>query len=197
MTLPYAILTSLLERPATGSQLASRFDRSIGHFWTATHQQIYRELARLEGDGLIEPEPGSRARGRNRVYRVRDAGRAALRDWVARPDPAPALRDSLMVRLRAEAVAGPTALDAQISARLTQHRAKLAQYRDIAAQDFPNPPQDRAGAIYRLILDAGIRHESHWIEILEQALAVLDADTAPGSARPSNARHGGQADTPP
>ncbi len=44
MSLPHVLLTSLLERPNTGFELARRFDRSMGFFWNATHQQIYREL---------------------------------------------------------------------------------------------------------------------------------------------------------
>ncbi|MFX4748000.1 hypothetical protein ABTB74_18915, partial [Acinetobacter baumannii] len=44
MSLPHVLLTSLLERPSTGFELARRFDRSMGFFWNATHQQIYREL---------------------------------------------------------------------------------------------------------------------------------------------------------
>ena len=57
MSLPHARLTSLAERPGSGSELASRFDRSIGYFWQATHQQIYRELARLEAAGWVEAAP--------------------------------------------------------------------------------------------------------------------------------------------
>ncbi|MBA5845288.1 PadR family transcriptional regulator, partial [Escherichia coli] len=54
MSLPHALLTALAERPGSGSELADRFDRSIGYFWQATHQQIYRELGRLEETGWIE-----------------------------------------------------------------------------------------------------------------------------------------------
>ena len=41
MALEHAILVSLSERPASGLDLTRRFDRSIGFFWSATHQQIY------------------------------------------------------------------------------------------------------------------------------------------------------------
>ena len=44
MALEHAILVSLLEKPGSGYELARRFERSIGYFWTATHQQIYRTL---------------------------------------------------------------------------------------------------------------------------------------------------------
>lgn len=52
MSLPHVLLTSLLERPSTGFELARRFDRSIG-FWNATHQQIYRELNHMLKKGWV------------------------------------------------------------------------------------------------------------------------------------------------
>ena len=57
MSLAHALLTSLLEQPSSGYDLARRFDKSIGHFWQATHQQIYRELGRMEDAGWIRSEP--------------------------------------------------------------------------------------------------------------------------------------------
>ena len=93
MSLPHALITALVERPSSGSDLAGRFDRSIGFFWHATHQQIYRELGRLEEAGWVEPLPAESGRGRKRVYRVLPAGRAELQRWVAeQQDPKP-LRD--------------------------------------------------------------------------------------------------------
>ncbi|RYJ06811.1 MAG: PadR family transcriptional regulator, partial [Actinomycetales bacterium] len=68
MSLRFAILTALTERAATGSELARRFDRSIGYFWPASHQQIYRELDRLAEDALIveveSEEPSGRGQPR-------------------------------------------------------------------------------------------------------------------------------------
>ena len=52
MSLAHALLTSLLEQPSSGYELARRFDKSIGHFWQATHQQIYRELGRINTETL-------------------------------------------------------------------------------------------------------------------------------------------------
>lgn len=119
MSLPHAILTSLAERPGSGSELASRFDRSIGYFWQATHQQIYRELARLEAAGWVEAEPVEGARGGKRRFRILQPGREELRRWVNdRQDP-PAIRDELMVRIRAEAVVGPTHLADELAASLS------------------------------------------------------------------------------
>ena len=46
MALEHALLVSLTERAGSGYELARRFDKSIGFFWNATHQQIYREIGR-------------------------------------------------------------------------------------------------------------------------------------------------------
>jgi len=174
MSLPHALLTALLERPCSGAELAKRFDRSIGHFWHATHQQIYRELAWLEEAHWIEALPGEEAaRGRKRTYRVLPAGREELRRWVAQQSDPQWLRDELMVRLRAEAIVGPTELRSDIERRLQLHAQKLAHYQELERRDFPGPDRDRATALQHFVLSAGIRHESYWMEVLQQALELL------------------------
>ena len=56
MALEHALLVALSERPGSGLELAGRFEKSIGFFWHATHQQIYRVLARMEKDGWLSVE---------------------------------------------------------------------------------------------------------------------------------------------
>src|SRR5690606_32195880 len=80
MSIQHALLTSLLEKPSSGYELANRFDHSIGYFWRATHQQIYRELGRMTDAGwlLVEHEPAGTGR-RKKTYHVLDTGREELR----------------------------------------------------------------------------------------------------------------------
>src|ERR1700756_5193368 len=67
----------------TGYDIKQLVDKSTRHFWAASYGQIYPELRRLQdqglGDGREEPS-GARART---VYVLTDAGRAALRGWLA------------------------------------------------------------------------------------------------------------------
>jgi DNA-binding PadR family transcriptional regulator len=51
MALGHAVLAALLDGEASGYQLAKRFDVSVANFWSATPQQLYRELDRLEAEG--------------------------------------------------------------------------------------------------------------------------------------------------
>lgn len=175
MSLPHALLTALIERPGAGSELAGRFDRSIGYFWQATHQQIYRELARMEAAGLIEGTAVDGARGRKRAFRVLPAGRAELARWTAeRQEPLP-IRDEMMVRLRAEAMVGPTTLPDTLAELAQHHRDRLKTYQDIEKRDFTPPPTDKGQQLRYLVLKAGIEYERHRAAFCEQAMALLSA----------------------
>lgn len=173
MSLPHAILTSLAERPGSGSELADRFDRSIGYFWQATHQQIYRELARLEANGWVESTAVEGARGRKRRYNILPGGLQELARWTCEALNPPAIRDELMVRLRAEGVIGPTALNNRLQEVLDHHRQKLGAYQAIEQRDFATPPSDRRQRLQHLVLKAGMDFERQRIAFHEEALAIL------------------------
>lgn len=174
MSLPHALLTSLMERPSSGMDLAHRFERSIGYFWPATHQQIYRELGRLEEAGWVASEPAETGRGRKRLYRVLPAGQDELRRWMLQPDALRPLRDEMMVRLRAEAAIGPTGLASEVRRRLALHREMLATYREIEARDFTGKTPTRERQLQHLVLTSGILAETAQIDVLERALAILE-----------------------
>lgn len=176
MSLPHALLTSLLERPSSGLELANRFDKSIGFFWNASHQQIYRELARLEQSKWVVSSPVEDGRGRKRIYRVLPAGKRALQRWIEEvSDPRP-LRDEMMVRLRAEAVVGPTKLGRELERRVALHHQKLATYRAIEARDFTGKTASRSEQLQHLVLRTGILHETMYIEVTLAALAILEGE---------------------
>ena len=77
MALEHALLVSLRERPGTGIELTRRFDRSIGFFWRATHQQIYRVLRRMEADGWVAASAGDSRRTERRYEVTEELIRAA------------------------------------------------------------------------------------------------------------------------
>ncbi|GGT29592.1 PadR family transcriptional regulator [Streptomyces purpureus] len=184
MSLPHAILTALLEKPSSGLELTRRFDRSIGYFWSSTHQQIYRELGRLEQSGHIRALPSEvPARGQKKEYEVLPAGRAELTEWVAaREDPKP-VRDALLLRMRAAAVVGTAGLRAELERHLALHRRQLEEYRSIEERHFPPERDAEEDRLRHLVLRGGIDMERFWIEWLTQALKEL----AELEARPAGA----------
>lgn len=179
MSLPHAILTALLEKPSSGLELTRRFDKSIGYFWSATHQQIYRELGKLEREGAIRAlEQQQATRGQKKEYEVLPAGRAELARWTAASqDPKP-LRDTLLLRLRAAAVVGTDGIEADLRRHLTLHRQQLAEYEEIESRDFPPGKDAVEDRLRHVVLRAGIDLETFWTQWLEQTLEELAAPEA-------------------
>jgi DNA-binding PadR family transcriptional regulator len=175
MSLAHAVLTSLLEKASSGYDLARRFDKSIGYFWHATHQQIYRELARMEAAGWIESSAAPDAgKTRKREYRVLPAGRAELVRWTLAPSPPMDLRDEFMVKLRADAKLSEVDLRPELLRQIEQHQEKLAHYRGIEARDFPHGhPLTREARIQHMILKKGILYEEVSIGWARDMLDVL------------------------
>lgn len=175
MSLAHAVLTSLIEKPSSGYELARRFGKSIGYFWHATHQQIYRELARMEEKGWIiseiAPDAGAT---RKREYHVLPEGRSELVRWTQQPAAPTDVRDELTVKLRADAALGEVDLSNELRTRIAQHTEKLQHYRAIEARDFAGgDTMPRAKRLQHLILKKGILLEEGSIAWAQEALAVL------------------------
>ncbi|MCB5182693.1 PadR family transcriptional regulator [Streptomyces antimicrobicus] len=175
MSLPHAILTALLEKPSSGLELTRRFDRSIGYFWSATHQQIYRELGKLEEAGLIRALPSAApARGQKKEFEVLPAGSEELARWVGESQDPKAVRDPLLLRIRAAAVVGAGGLARELRRHRELHRRQLAVYEAIDVKDFPPERTADEDRLRRLVLHGGMALETFWLSWLEEALAVVE-----------------------
>ncbi|QZY29046.1 PadR family transcriptional regulator [Nocardioides coralli] len=173
MALEHALLVALSERPAGGLELARRFDRSIGFFWHATHQQIYRVLARMESDGWVSVETvAQHGRPDTRVYRPSRAGRRVLAAWLAEPMPMETFRSDVAVKLRGASYGDREAVLAGVRSSLADHHARLAHYEQLA-KDYPDPAAlTGAERDQYLVLRGGIRLEQFWIDWLTDYLGL-------------------------
>ncbi|MFZ6726623.1 PadR family transcriptional regulator [Undibacterium sp. MH2W] len=176
MSLQHALLTSLVEKPCSGYELARRFDKSIGYFWHATHQQIYRELARMEEQGWVQSTEVEGGRAGKKEFAVLPAGREELQRWAAEQSDPIRLRDDMMVKLRADAAVGPLGLADEFARRLRMHEQELHTYRDIEQRDFSTTPLSREAQIHYLILKAGIAFEESRVQWTKEAIAMLRGD---------------------
>ncbi len=79
MALAHAILALLVNCPQSGYDLTKNFEQSVGCFWKATHQQIYRELAKLESQGWVQPQTVvQEGRPDKKVYGITPSGQQHL-----------------------------------------------------------------------------------------------------------------------
>ncbi|MCH9730456.1 MAG: PadR family transcriptional regulator [Actinomycetia bacterium] len=95
MSLRFAALGLLAQRPGSGYDLLKRFEKSMANVWPATQSQLYGELNKLADAGLIEvADIGPRGR---KEYRVTDSGRAELIRWIGdAPDDPPMRRPDVL-----------------------------------------------------------------------------------------------------
>lgn len=178
MALEHAILVSLAERSASGYELARRFDASIGHFWRASHQQIYKVLGRMETDGWVAAERVEQgSRPDKKIYAITGTGRNELAAWTARPTPPEHRRSEFAVRLRALPFGDAAAIGNDVRARRAAHAQQLEYYRSSAERFYPDPAalrHDELGGW--LVLRGGILAEEAGIAWCEEILQRLEAD---------------------
>ncbi|MEU7005523.1 PadR family transcriptional regulator [Streptomyces sp. NPDC046332] len=190
MAIEHAILVSLLEKPGSGYELARRFERSIGYFWTASHQQIYRVLKRMESEGWIDvqdvPQQG---RPDKKEYSVAALGRTALSTWLHEPIEPESIRHDLAVKIRGAAFDDPAALIGEVERHRQAHTERLARYlageeRDFTGPDAPGATADDSpGAsggsldagreLQHVVLRGGIAYERMTLAWLDDVLATL------------------------
>ena len=189
MALGDAILVLLMERPMTGYELAKTFDASIGFFWRADHQQIYRELTRLRDRGHVQGREVVQSGKPNKlVYTLTAEGRVALRQWAARPSVVSSIKDDLLVRLYALDSIDIEPLRADLMARLEYHRDQYKRYERILKKRFPDGTALPADMGKLLGLRMGLRYQRAVSEWCEEALQTLPAETDISNVTPI---HGG------
>jgi DNA-binding PadR family transcriptional regulator len=185
MALGDAILACLTERPMTGYELAKTFDASIGFFWKADHQQIYRELSKLRDRGHVQGREVVQSGKPNKlVYTLTPEGRAALRHWAARPSSPASMKDDLLVRLYALDSVDIEPLRDDLMARLEHHRDRLARYERLLTKRFPQGTASPADTGKLLLLHMGLRHERSVAEWCEEAIDALSAISSRANVLP-------------
>ena len=178
MSLSHAILTALLDAACSGYDLAKKFDGSVGFFWKASHQQIYRELTKLEESGYIE---ATAIRQTNRPdkknYVVTAVGQDYLRAWIAQPSTVAYPKDPLLVKLFAGDLVDCKTILSEIEHHRAQHQHQLNTYHSIEQQILSNSEQhNRAQRYQYLTLRQGIRLETEWLAWCAEAIESIASD---------------------
>lgn len=184
MALDHAIMISLAERPGTGYELGRQFSTSLGHFWPATRQQIYRTLSRLHADGLVTCEDvPQQGRPDKKVYSLSTGGEDALASWIAEPSTAATLRDDLGVKLRGAEHGDLADVLADVRNHRDAHASRLALYRGYATTQFsdatnPDTPALTGRRLHQyLVLRGGIRLEDAFVAWCDEVLDALTPET--------------------
>jgi DNA-binding PadR family transcriptional regulator len=128
-----------LRGPSTSYDLKRAVSHSVGFFWYFPHAQLYSEPQRLVDLGLLEVEAEESGR-RKRTFSITEAGRTALRGWLAEPTEEHfEMRYVAELKLFFSEAGEPGNVVRLAHQQLHQHRERLAQYRDIQQRFGDNP----------------------------------------------------------
>ncbi len=164
------MLGLLAREPLSGYDLASRMKERVGFFWQARHSQIYPELARLEGEGMVlHRVVEQQDRPDKKVYEITGAGLDALRAWVAAPVKPRAARDEMVLKAYSVWLADPEKAVALFREQQRLHKEQLLRYEEIGAwmeeewgEDLGLPASPRFASY--AALQRGILHERGYAE---------------------------------
>jgi DNA-binding PadR family transcriptional regulator len=177
MALSHALLAAIHDRSCSGYDLAKKFDGSIGFFWNATHQQIYRELTKLEEQSQIDAQlVRQEHRPDKKIYSLTSKGEETLRSWIETPSTVGPLKDDLLVKIFAGSIVSPETIVAELKHHRMQHLESLHTYEAIASQVFPDRSQlSKVGRYQYITLRQGIRLETEWLAWCAEAIELLES----------------------
>ncbi len=98
-TTSYAVLSLIAVQPMTTYQLAKQMERSLRDVWPRAESVIYEEPKKLVTAGLATATMAHTGRRRSTTYAVTDAGRHALRDWLAVPGAPPIVEFEALLKV--------------------------------------------------------------------------------------------------
>jgi len=165
----YVILGMLQRAPRSGYEIKRIVDKSTRFFWAASYGQIYPELERLSKAGLIEGTEEPRGNRRRNVYRLTEAGRTALREWLRGPDVGLEIRDEGLLKLFFSSALPSEELGELIRTIRDARQGVLDRLREIEREGKVRP-----GTANHLVLSYGIQHYEwivEWFEQTERRLA--------------------------
>lgn len=173
----YTILGGLSVQPdLSGYDIRKGIENSIGYFWRESFGQIYPALKRLSEEGLIAPsKPASNGRKGRQTYVITDAGRAALRQWLALRFHNEPPRNEFLLKLFFAGEASPDIAIAHIRDLNERNRRWLATINAIEASIPPAQPSNPHLPYWMLTLSMGKALTCAALEWGERALAALDA----------------------
>jgi PadR family transcriptional regulator, regulatory protein AphA len=179
MSLEHAILGFLSFEPLSGYDLKKQFDRSVRHFWPANQSQIYRTLARMTEDRLLEKEIVEREERLDmKIYRISEKGRQELHRWLTAPLPKQDSREPFLIQV----FFGCFLSDEEMLNLLRQEeraqQEKLAVYTQICKDSMVWAEQSedhRAFFLNMLTLDYGLRDCQTTLAWLKDAIQRIEA----------------------
>ena len=178
MALTHTILATLGNDAFSGYDLWKKFTECTNHYWKASQQQVYRELSKLESQGAIASEIVSQEnRPDKKLYRITTIGKEILTTWIAEPSDPMAIREDLLVKIRAGYLVPQEVIIQELERRRELHLQNLEACKQKEQEKYADLAKlSLAEKCRYLTLRRGIRYETEWVAWCEEAIAAFSVD---------------------
>jgi len=153
---------------AHGYELKRALEHEFGSLLPALNAgQIYTTLARLERDGLVVGDTVEGDSRGKRVYRLTEAGRALLAEWIETPAPGRRLKDEFFMKLIVASSARLAEPEQLIELQRQEYLQSLRDLNSVLEANGQGPAAD-------LLVEGAILHlkaDLEWLELIERRLA--------------------------
>lgn len=142
--------------------------RGIATFWLFPHSQLYAEAERLARAGLLQEKQEQQGR-RRRTYKLTEAGRRALREWLDDPtvDEPLQMRDLGLLKLYFGHFADAKDIAALAAEQLALHKRRLEDFKTRETRLLDQEGRESQLAVLRLGIDLTRTYIASWKRIQE------------------------------
>ncbi|MBB3168781.1 PadR family transcriptional regulator [Simiduia aestuariiviva] len=178
MSLKHSLLVLLADNPASGYDLSQQFKGSVGFFWNASHQQVYKELKTMASAGWLDCDTEIQSdRPDKKVYTITDAGRGALTRWLSQPAKPNKYKDAFLIKLYGGRHLPRTELIKELDEHIALHRKSLSKLQGIE-QEYQalTKDQQQLFELPYLTLKLGISSEQNWLAWAQDTREVLSGN---------------------
>jgi len=131
-------LTLLNRDPQSGYEIVKTFENAVGYFWSASHQQVYRELSGLTDKKLVKfvsVQQGDKPD--KKIYSTTAAGKRALHEWLETPVRETPAKDLLLVKMLNLDAGNINLLLSELDTLIDRCTERQKVYQDIQRTYYP------------------------------------------------------------
>jgi PadR family transcriptional regulator AphA len=181
MALREVILTVLARGEMTGYEITKDFEAVYVHFWRASHQQVYRELARLNKDGRVTVKlVAQENRPDKKIYSITKRGLDELKRWIEEPTEPPRPQYDLLVKLLGCHIADRPVFQRELKRILARAQEWVKELRAMRRECVrTRPTWSEHDQILFLTLRRGLLLGQAQLKWLEEVSAYIESSKLP------------------
>lgn len=177
-TIRYALLSLLARETLSGYDIKQQMNNRFGPFWKVGSNQVYPELAKMEGEGLVKLHGLEQHAYRpvRKVYEITEAGQEALKQWTREPGELDKVRDEFLLKTYNSWLVEPEKMIKQVEEVKKLHEVRLSVYSDkIKELNLMVTSSKSDDPIFSsiAIVEFGIQYERMYIKWCENLIEKL------------------------